>query len=588
MSHPINHRFGTYTIVCVDEESRLKGIPASPGIAIGRCVVIQGDNQSLLHYSMISDDKRVSEVERYQNAVRLCAIELQQTFQLAEKEIGNVAAILETYEFIVNDFTINEAIIKRIRDGFPAESAVSIEYDLQKNFFQYAKDAILRERAHDIENVKERLLHVLHNKHISHSIARNSIIVSPSIIPQDVILFNESEVLGFVTEVGGITSHSCILARSLGLPAVIGVPNATTVTVANSVIIIDGYAGVVITNPKPETLEKYIRKQEQKKAQSKKLQRQAQFPAVTQDGTRIQLNANADTTDDVDVALTHGAEGIGLVRTEMFIVKLQRFPDEAEQEEYYRDMSLRTYPNVVTFRAFDIGSDKHVEGLPHEKNPALGMRGVRFLLHRKDIYLTQIRAILKASVNKNVRLLIPMIANVQEIEESLELVKRAKKQLTDSGHDFDHAMPVGIMIETPSSALMAHKLAELVNFFSIGTNDLTQYTLAADRTNEMVSTIFDAFNPAVLRLMKHTVDAATKNNISVSVCGDFGGHSAATELLIGMGINELSVTPSLLPELKQRIRKASAKHASKVFMDAVECLSAKEVRNKVSAVRKKK
>lgn len=574
------------SIVCIDQESRIKGIPASPGIAIGKSLVLKGEGQALLHFQMLDESRRPKELQRYENAVRECVIELQQTYQLAEQEIGNVAAILETYEFIINDFSINEAIKKRIAEGFPAESALTIEYDVQKNFFKHAKDVMLRERAHDIENVKERLLQALHNRQISHAMARHSIVIAPSIIPQDVILFNESEVLAFVTDIGGIASHSCILARSLGIPAVIGVKDASNTILRDSIVIVDGYEGLVIANPKPETIEKYQRRQQEQDEQSKLLGHIAKLPAETQDGHRISLLANIDSPDEAENALLHGAEGVGLVRTEMLLVRLNHFPSEQEQFEWYSDIAERIYPFTVTLRAFDLGSDKYIEGLPHESNPALGMRGIRFLLNRKDIFRIQIRAILRASLHKNVRLMLPMIARVSEIEDTLAIIAEEKHVLQQRDVDFDPLMPIGMMIETPSAALLADKFAEMVDFFSIGTNDLTQYTLAADRINEMVGNIFDSFNPAVLRLMKQAVHAAKHNGIKVSVCGEFGGHSAATELLLGMGVDELSVAAPLLPELKQRIRNSQHIHAVKVFEEAMECLRPSDVRKKVEAIRK--
>lgn len=573
-------------IRCVDEESRYKGIPAVHGIAIGTCVVLKTDSVNMLHWKQVDSNSRHHEKERYHDAVRQCVAELQETFQLAEKEIGNVAAIFETYEFIVNDFTLNEKIIRQIiEDGLPAYLAVAIEYDNQKQFFLQAKDLMFRERAHDIEHVKERLLSVLQNRSRSQSIARGSIVVGSSISPQDVMLFNESEVAALVTEVGGITSHSCILARSLGIPAVIGLKNITMNLVHGSLIIVDGYEGLVITNPLPATIEHYKKRQREQEDHLDALGELVDLPSETTDGVPITLLANVDTPSEVENALINGADGIGLVRSEMLIIKLDHFPTEEEQFEWYTQIAERMYPNPVTIRAFDIGTDKFVQGLPHEHNPALGMRGIRFLLQRKDIFKTQLLAILRASRYKNIRLMLPMISRLSEVEESLSLIQSVKKQLSERSEDFDPNMQVGIMIETPSSAIIADQLARYVDFFSIGTNDLTQYTLAADRMNELVAGIYDAFNPAVLRLMHMAVNAAKQNNIPVEICGDLGGHSAATELIIGMGINEISVAPPLLLELKKRIRSASFEHSSQLFKESLNSLRPSDVRNKIEAVR---
>ncbi len=275
---------------------------------------------------------------------------------------------------------------------------------------------------------------------------------------------------------------------------------------------------------------------------------------------------------------------MSLVRTESLIMSLNHFPDENEQLEWYNQIAERAYPNNVTFRAFDIGSNKYAEGMPkHESNPALGFRGIRFLLKRTDIFKLQIKSILQASRNKNVKFMLPMITNASEIKKSLEIIEECKLELKADGISFDNNIPVGIMIETPAAALMADKFADYVSFFSIGTNDLTQYTVAADRTNELVLEIFDTFNPAVLRLINYAAKTAREKGISVSVCGEIAGHSAATQILIGMGITELSVSPSILPELKNRIREASLKASEKLTEEALNCESSQKIQELISA-----
>ncbi len=562
-----------------------RGIPASPGIAIGRCILLKNESQDVITLRLIAEDQRHGEFVRYEKAVESCLLELRETYRIAEREIGNVASILESYELILTDMTINEAIATRIRDGFPAENAVLAEYDDHRNLFKNAKDPILRERAFDLENVKDRLILALHNRQLSHTIARDTIVIAPSLIPQDVILFNEGQILAYVTELGGLTSHSSILARSLGLPAVIGVKNLCRNVSADSTVIVDGHEGILITNPRIETLHLYEAKLMESRERHLRLAELRDKPAQTTDAHRLLLMANVDSPDETSAAMQLGAEGIGLVRTEMLIIRLDRFPDEEEQSEWYASIAERAYPKPVTLRAFDIGTDKFVSGLPHEKNPSLGIRGVRFLLSRPDIYKRQLLAVLRASRHKNVRFMIPMVTRVSEIEDSLAILEEARSELRSRQCDFDESMPIGIMIETPAAALLADKFAEMVDFFSIGTNDLTQYTLAADRNSDLVSSIYDSFNPAVLRLMKHSIEAAHQQHLSVSVCGEFAGHSAATELLIGMGVEVFSVNAPLLPELKNRIICSSYSRSLQIFEEAMRCERPSDVRKAVDAIK---
>jgi phosphotransferase system enzyme I (PtsI) len=349
------------------------------------------------------------------------------------------------------------------------------------------------------------------------------------------------------------------------LPAVIGVKNASIIINGNSVLILDGFSGSVFYNPDSDLLNKYLYKIEKIEKHKAKLGELVKIESETKDNIKIHLLANVDKPEDVDNALLVGAEGIGLVRSEILVITHGRIPDEGTQEQSYSEMAQRAYPNIVTIRAFDIGSDKYSEGMPHhEENPALGYRGIRYLLAQKDIFKIQIRAVLKASKNKNIRFMLPMIINSDEVLQSKILIEECKSELIKECISFDKRMPLGIMIETPSAALTADSLAKEVDFFSIGTNDLTQYTLATDRTNDLVADKFDTFHPAVIKLIKITAKAAFKNNIPVGICGELAGHSAATSLLIGMGINELSVAPAILLELKNRVINLNYKKCVKL------------------------
>ncbi len=555
----------------------IKGIPASAGIAIGRAFVLSIDSPSLSH-ERIEHARIPQEVARFKSALESVAAELVHAIELARHESNNVSTIIESFLLIVGDPIISGNIVHRIETGTPAETAVVQEFDQHQNTLYNARDSFLRDRAQDFDHVKERLIAILRNRTLSHAAARNSIVVSGSITPQDMLFFKQTRALAFVTEVGGINSHACIMARDMGIPAVIGIRNATSDIVNNITIIVDGYAGVVIVDPSDETLREYTAKQEQAEEYRRKLGSLIHEPAVTTDGATVCLYANVDNPQQVDAAVMMGADGLGLVRTEYMLVERGRYPTHEEQTEWYTDIADRAFPKPVTFRAFDVGSDKFREGIPHhEDNPALGLRGIRFLLYRPDIFEQQVCAILKASVHRNVRFMLPMVSVVEEFEQAKQLIQHCMQRLDTEGFEYDANMPVGVMIETPAAALLADAFAQVADFLSIGTNDLAQYTLATDRTNELVADIFDALHPSVLKLVRMTVDAARAYEKPVSLCGELAGHAAATELLVGLGLTELSVSTSVLLELKQRIRGVSREECMELVRKVGACTTTPQV-----------
>jgi len=555
----------------------LKGIPASAGIAIGRAFVLSIDSPSLSH-ERVEPARIPQEVARFKSALESVAAELVHAIDLARHESTNVSTIIESFLLIVGDPIISGSIVHRIESGTPAETAVVQEFDLHQNTLYNARDSFLRDRAQDFDHVKERLVAILRNRTLSHAAARNSVVVSGSITPQDMLFFKQTRSLGFITEVGGINSHACIMARDMGIPAVIGIRNATSDIISNITIIVDGYAGVVIVDPSEETLREYTAKQAQAEEYRRKLGSLIHEPAVTTDGTTVRLFANVDTPKQVDAAVMMGADGFGLVRTEYMLVDRGRYPSHEEQTEWYCDIANRAFPKAVTFRAFDVGSDKFREGIPHhEDNPALGLRGIRFLLYRPDIFEQQVCAILKASVHRNVRFMLPMVSVIEEFEQAKALIQHCTQRLDSEGFEYDANMPVGVMIETPAAALLADAFAQVADFLSIGTNDLAQYTLATDRTNELVADIFDALHPSVLKLVRMTVDAARAYEKPVSLCGELAGHAAATELLIGLGLTELSVSTTVLLELKQRIRGVSREECMELVRRVGSCTTTPQV-----------
>lgn len=559
----------------------MKGIPSSPGIIIGKAFVIKQE-------SLIVPDEKIpldqinDELNRFDNAQSDLVQQFLLSLNRVKSETGNIAAIMETNLLILSDPVITDSIKNTIKKGFSAESAVVQEFEKQRNYFKNTKDEILRERAVELDHIKQMLISVLKNQCINYSVAKNSIVVAQSLTTTDIVNFKEAGVIAFITEIGSIASHASILARSFDIPAVIGVKNACEAIHDSNDLIVDGFAGIVINRPRKVFIERYTKKISEIEEHKRRLGALVKMPAETIDGKKIQILTNVNFLDDVRTGVLNGADGVGLVRSENLIMELKKIPEEDTQYNWYKEISDRAYPTPVSIRVFDIGSDKYSEGLPfNEENPALGFRGIRFLLSRKDIFETQLRAILRASVNKNIKILLPMISSLHEVEYTIELLDICKKKLDEEGIPYDTNIPIGVMIETPAAALIADGLSEAVNFFSIGTNDLTQYTLAADRTNELVSDIFDSFHPAVLRLIKLTIEAANQKNIPVGVCGELAGHAASTDLLLGLGISELSVAPSIILELKNRIRNSSYQKTKQLADDILHCSSYKGVRERL-------
>ncbi len=568
-------------------ERQLTGIPSSPGIVTGTAVIIERE-RSLRKSRRLEADEIPDELRRFEKALRKCSRELMEIIETAPKDSPAIGHILEAQLMILNDRSALAGIRRNIEDGMSAEGAVSKVYDAQEHNLRMARDEILRERAVDLENVKQRLLAYLRNKRLKHELPANSILIAPSLTPSQVMLFHEESMLGFVTEMSGIASHTSIMARSIHVPSVIGIKHLFKNVHAGDKIIVDGFAGILVVNPRPETLLKYQRRIGDLETKRKKLLKFAKLPTETSDGAKIKLYANADSLEDVDASLAYGAQGIGLVRTETMVFRGgEGIPSESEQRKWYTQLAERAYPLPVTIRAFDLGGDKWIDGLAPESNPALGVRGLRYLLQQRKVFRDQIKAVLRASTHRNVRFMLPMVTGLEDFQRALGIIEKCKASLRKAGISFDQKMPIGAMIETPSAALLADQLASKADFLSIGTNDLTQYTLAADRINVNVASFFDSFNPAVLRLIKMVVEAGRKSDVPVGICGEFAAHAASTGVLIGLGVTDLSVAPETLLETKRRIRKTSAAHARSISQELLLLSEGSEIRKRIRAIRKK-
>jgi len=564
-----------------DQQFVMKGIPSSPGIVIASAILLKPET-IISPNKRISDNKIEQEIQRFDQAHSELVKQFMGSLGKVKNENSNIIAIVETNLLILTDPTLGDSIKAYITKGFSVESAVVTEFEKQRNFLKNSPDDFLRERADELDHIKQKLIAVLRNKCIFYEDAKDSIVVAQALNTTDVVNLKEQNVKAIVMEVGGITSHTSILSRSFEIPAVIGVREATEIITDGTTLIVDGFAGIVVANPKDEVLSLYLKKINEIEEHHRRLGKLVKLPAETYDGHKIELKANINFLEDIRTSEVNGADGVGLVRSENLIMELKHIPDEETQYKWYREITDRAYPKPVTIRVFDIGSDKYSEGLPfHEENPALGLRGIRFLLSRKDIFGTQIRAILRSSSNKNIRIMLPMISSLHEVEQSLLLINACKQVLESEGILFDRNIQVGVMIETPAAAMISDGLADASDFFSIGTNDLTQYTLAADRTNELVSDIFDSFHPAVLRLIDRTIRAAKLRGIPVSVCGELAGHAASTDLLLGLGVDELSVAPSIILELKDRIRNSSIQQCKKLASEILNCSCYSDVRDQL-------
>lgn len=396
--------------------------------------------------------------------------------------------------------------------------------------------------------------------------------VLESLTPADTVLFSKASVNGYVTDFGGLTSHAAIIARSLNIPAVVGIHDATRLINENDFLIIDGFHGDVIVNPTKEQLSYYEEKVKNLNAYDKELSKLKDEPAITKDGKEIILMSNLDVTEEIEYIIQNGSKGIGLVRTEQIFEEYEEFPDEETQYKVYSDLAEKIYPEKVIIRSFDIGGDKVLPVDIKEANPFLGWRGIRFLLDNKDLFKNQLRAVLRASVHKNVSLMIPMISSIEEVRDTKCYIKECKKELKDKGIAFNNDLEVGIMVEVPSVAVMAKEYAQEVDFFSIGTNDLIQYVLAVDRGNEIVSDQYQEFHPAIIRTLSFIIREGKLEDIFVSMCGEMAADPVAVPLLIGLGLDSLSVSASAIPAIKELIRSLKFKEVKNL---AEECLTLK-------------
>ncbi len=565
------------------KEMILSGIPASPGIAFGEAFIVNVEDLPV-------DDARIpagrvdAEVERYREALAKTEKELQKLVSSLEDEIGEEhGKILDSHRMILQDEFVLGETIKVIKDQkVNAAYALTLVLDKVLATFANIKDEYLKERGEDIRDVRRRIIRNLLGQKVEGitNLRKKAIVVAKNLTPSDTAGFNKKFVLGCVTDTGGSTSHAAILARSLGIPAVVGLNDFSRHVKPYDELIVDGITGHVIIHPTAETVRTYRDAQVRYRELEKELLTLRDYPAVTLDGHQIELAANIETPAEVDDALAHGARGIGLFRTEYFFITRNTLPGEEEQYRYYSQVVKRMPADPVIIRTLDVGGDKigRWVGDVTEANPFMGWRGVRFTLARKDIFKTQLRAIFRAAAHGDVRIMFPMVSVLEEVRLAKELCEEVKEDLKRQRYQIGEKAQIGVMIETPSAVAIADVLAREVDFFSIGTNDLIQYTLAVDRGNARISYLYDPLHPSILRLLRDTVAAAHKNKIWVGICGEMPGHLHGALLLLGLGLDEFSAGSYLIPTIKKIVRSVTFDETRSLVRKALTMGTAQEVR----------
>lgn len=539
-------------------ENKIAGLGAAPGIIIGEAYLFTKEKLQISKNDIDDIEKAKKDLSE---AIAKSKKELNKIFAVAREKMDEVrAAIFEAQLMILDDPILLDEIGRRIEvERKSPEYIVDDEISKYQSKMILSHEAYMKERALDIEDIKQRIIRNLQKKRWESKIDHNVIVVSETLTPADTILLSRNKVLAFVTDHGGLTSHAAIISRSLNIPAVVGTHNSTTQIKDGDEIIVDGFYGYVITNPSSEQKEFFIEKRRRLLELQKELEELKDEKAITKDGKEIALYANVDVSGEIEMVVTSGASGIGLYRSEQILNELGEFPSEEEQTKIYSKLSSRIYPNTITIRVFDIGGDKFRFLDFQEPNPFLGLRGIRLLLENPALFKRQVRAILRASTNKNIKMMIPMVSTLKEVRESKKIIGECKEELKKENVKFDDDIEIGIMIEVPSAAVMAKEFAKEVDFLSIGSNDLIQYLLAVDRGNDLVSELYQEFSPVVVRTIKHIVDEAKKAKKRVSLCGEMAADTLAMPLVIGLGVDILSMSPSTVPYAKRIVRSCEYK-----------------------------
>ncbi len=562
----------------------LKGIAASPGIVVGKAYVLDSEEMAIPQKA-IRESQIPKEITRFQDALTMTRAEVQKIRDKISKEISKEhGEIFNAHLMVLEDRAIIEEVMERIKkEKLTAEHIFSQVIKKYSQSFLKINDEYLRERVSDINDVGRRVIrHLIGDQRASlGEIKEKVIVIAYDLAPSDTAVMHRKNVIGFATDIGGRTSHTAIMAKSLEIPAVVGLENATRSISMGDTLIVDGIQGVVVVNPTAAELQKYQKELTRHVEFSRSLKRFRDLPCVTTDGHAVELAANIELPEEAPSVLSHGADGIGLYRTEFLYMNRPDLPNEEEQYQAYKKVVTAMAPKPVVIRTFDLGGDKflsHLE-MPHEMNPFLGWRAIRFCLASPDIFRVQLRAILRASAHGKLRMMYPMISGVGEVKQANKMLEDVKNELRAKKVPFDDKMEVGAMIEIPSAALTCDIIASEVDFFSVGTNDLIQYALAVDRINERIAYLYEPAHPAVLRLLKTIIDAGHSKKIWVGICGEMSGDPIFTPVLLGLGMDEISNSPVMVPEIKKIVRSIAYKETQEIANYVLTLKTAAEVVN---------
>ncbi len=571
------------------EEKRFQGTGVSPGIARGTVFVYRPDDEAAPS-RRIEESEIPAEIGRFEAALlatRAQILEMQQ--RIAESIGAKDAGIFDAHLLVVEDRTLIDEVLRML-----ARDKMNVEYVFQSVANRYAKtlseidDPYLRERALDIHDVTRRVVHNLMGKeaHDLASVSTPHILIAHNLAPSDTAQLDRTLVQAFATDIGSKTSHTAIMARSLNIPAIVGLHDASTQLSTGDHILLDGYNGLLIVNPSDQTLWEYGELEIKKTEVEEKLTHLRETASTTLDGRHVILSANIELPGDMEQVRQNGAEGVGLYRTEFFYLNKSELPTEDEQYAAYRSVAEAARPHSVIIRTLDLGGDKFMSTLhmPEELNPFLGWRAIRFCLERVDVFKTQLRAILRASAVGNVRIMYPMISGVDELRRANVILEECRAELRAEGVPFSETMEVGAMIEIPSAAISADILAKEVDFFSIGTNDLIQYSIAVDRLNEHIAHLYEPTHPAIIRLIRMTVEAAHARGLWVGVCGEMAGDILLTPLLLGLGVDELSAGAASVPRVKRAVQSLDSTACLQLIEDIRDLDTAEAILAKCDAV----
>lgn len=573
-------------------EITLKGIPAAPGVAIGKAHPLY-DEEISIPKRKVSEKEVEKEIARFKKALAKTRAEIIAIHRRISREMGiEKARIFGAHLMVLEDEVLISDVIVKLK-----KNKYSLEYTFWEVLKKYTKvlsksdDEYLRERVSDINDVGRRILkNLLGTTHRNLAdLKQKTIVVAYDLSPSDTAMLHRGNVMAFATDIGGRTSHTAIMAKSLEIPAVVGLETVTATVKENTTLIVDGNRGAVIINPTKKTVEKYQVEKKRFEIFERNLFKFKNLPARTLDGKEVELAANIELPEDVPGVIAHGAKGIGLYRTEYFYMNKKELPTEDEQYEAYKNVAEKISPNPVIIRTLDLGGDKFLSEfeVPHEMNPFLGWRAIRFCLARPDIFKTQLRAILRASRHGNLKIMYPMISGLEELKQANTILHEVKQELNKKSIAYNKNIEIGAMIEVPSAALTSDVLAKEADFFSIGTNDLIQYALAVDRVNEKIAYLYEPAHPAVLRLIKAIIDNAHREKIWVGMCGEMAGDINMTLILLGLGLDEFSASPIIVPEVKRVIRATRYEDAKKIAEKALTLSTGREVETLARAQLKK-